>query len=502
MGAKSLSFDKTKWPSTISSNKNIIDLENLEKKLLDSGVKYIAPSFIDMHGIPKTKMVPIHKKVGLHSVSLGSELFTGAALDGVPQSISDDEVCAVADPASLCVQLPYRRDVCYTPASLYYQGKEFEPCSRNIYSRVAQRAKDMGFLMKLGIEAEFFVLADSENLEDMRKQEPLSTLENMHKPCYDVSRLIDNMPWMSELVDSMNELGYDVYSFDHEDAVGQFEVDFQFDEAAVMSDKFILLRMLICSIVRKHGCYASWMPKPMKSRTGSGGHLNISLHDFDTEENLFQPPSTTNKKTTNTMEEEDSADLSELGRHFLGGVMKHIHAIAAVACPTVNSYKRMVWKPTPTIEDEASGFTWAPVFASYGANNRTNAIRIPAPGRFEIRSCDSAVNPHLASALVLSAGLEGIENQIDPGPSRGYDNLFKKASGNGTKNDNSSNNGPKLLPRNLGEAIHAFEMDPLTKSVFGDRMHESWLKYKKTEWNDYCLHVSDWEVERYLRQFG
>ena len=490
-----LSFDRKKWPSTVSSNKKLVDLDNLEQEFVGAGVKYIAPSFIDMHGIPKAKMVPIHGDHGLYSCSRGSEMFTGAAVDGVPQAISDDEVCAVADPASLCVQLPHRKDVCYVPASLYYHGTQFEPCSRNIYSRVAQRAKEMGFMMKLGIEAEFFVLRDSDDVDEMRKQEPFCSLENLHKPCYDLSRLIDNMPWMSDLVDSMNELGYDVYSFDHEDAVGQFEVDFRFDEAALMSDKFVLLRMLLCSIVREHGCYASWMPKPMKSRTGNGGHLNISLHDFDTEENLFKPAA-----PIDGSENDGDAErhLSELGRHFLGGVMAHIDAIVAVSCPTVNSYKRMVWTPPPTSEEETSGFSWAPVVASYGANNRTNAIRIPAPGRFEIRSCDSAVNPHLASALVLAAGLHGIENQLDPGPSRGHDNLYQSAT---TTTDNS-NDGLKLLPRDLGEAIHAFENDPLTKAVFGDRMYESWLKFKKTEWNDYCKHVSDWEVERYLRQFG
>lgn len=454
---------------------------------MDAGVKYIAPSFVDMHGIPKAKMVPIHANHGLHSCSRGSELFTGAALDGLPQSISDDEVCAVADPASLLVQLPYRPDVGYVPASLYYHGEPFESCSRNVYSRVAQRAKEMGFLMKLGIEAEFFVLKEEAN-DGGTKQDPFSSLEKLHKPCYDLSRLIDNLPWMSEVIDAMNDLGYNVYSFDHEDAVGQFEIDFEYDEAAIACDKFVLLRMMICSMVRKHGCYASWMPKPMASRTGSGGHLNVSLHDFDTEENLFK---------------DKEQQLSELGRYFLGGVMKHLDAIVAVSCPTVNSYKRMMWTPPSSSssspsEEDTGGFSWAPVFASYGSNNRTNAIRIPASGRFEIRASDSAVNPHLASALVLAAGLEGIEQQMDPGPSRGYDNLYQTA----TSTTSGSSEEPKLLPRNLGEAIEAFETDPMTKSVFGDNLHKSWLNYKKAEWRDYCKHVSDWEVDRYLRQFG
>ena len=193
------------WPSTLASNTRKVDLPSLEAELKASGVKYLMPSFIDMHGVPKAKMVPLHH---LHGCSRGSELFTGAAVDGVPQAVSDDEVCAVADPATMAVQLPHRRDVCYMPASLYYHGAQFEPCSRNIYSRVAAQAKDQGFLFKLGIEAEFFVLQDSEDLDAMRQQRPYSPLEDLHLPCYDAARLVENLPWLSELVDSMDEMGW------------------------------------------------------------------------------------------------------------------------------------------------------------------------------------------------------------------------------------------------------------------------------------------------------
>jgi glutamine synthetase len=324
-------FDPKEWPSTLPSTKGVVNLETLQAQLQKAGVKYLAPSFLDMHGIPKTKMVPVDHLI---SCSRGSELFTGAALDGVPQAISDDEVCAVADPTTMAVQLPYQREVCYMPASLYYHGTPFESCSRNIYARVAERAKAKGFLMKLGIEAEFFVLRDDDEEGNMRssrfkppKQEPISALETMHHPVYDLSRLIDNLPWMGQLVDAMNELGWGVYSFDHEDAVGQFEVDFQFCEAGLMADRFVLLRMMTCAIAREHGSYASWMPKPMQNRTGSGAHLNVSLHDFndDKEINLFRPSS------DNTSDgQEESEQLSELGRYFLGGVMAHLDAITAV----------------------------------------------------------------------------------------------------------------------------------------------------------------------------
>jgi glutamine synthetase len=182
-----------------------VDIDELEKQLRAAGVKYLMPSFVDMHGIPKAKIVPIDH---LHSCSRGSELFTGAAVDGVPQAVSDDEVCAVADPATMAVPLPYRRDVCYVPASLYYQGTPFEACSRNIYSRVAALAKERGYLFKLGIEAEFFVLRDAADAASMRALRPFSDLEDLEKPCYDAARLVDNLPWLSELVEAMDELGW------------------------------------------------------------------------------------------------------------------------------------------------------------------------------------------------------------------------------------------------------------------------------------------------------
>lgn len=472
-------YDRKSWPSTLASTKATVDLEALENELKSSGVKYLMPAFVDMHGIPKAKMVPLDH---LYGCSKGSELFTGAAVDGVPQEISDDEVCAVADPATMVVPLPHKPEVAYMPSSLYYRGAPFEPCSRNIYSRQAAKAKEMGFMFKLGVEAEFFVLQDSTCLRTMRSQKPLSNLEDLHGPCYDAARLLDNLPWLSELVDAMNELGWGVYSFDHEDAVGQFEIDFNFAEAGQTSDRFILLRMMACAIARKHGCYASWMPKPMQQRTGSGAHLNVSLHHYESEANLF-------KRT------DGGEGLSEIGSHFLGGVMKHLEAIVAVSCPNVNSYKRMIWSPPSATSAAAaqSGFSWAPVYISHGSNNRTNAIRVPAPGRFEIRASDSAMNPHLASALVLAAGLEGIEQKLDPGPSRGYDNLYASTEGDSTV---------RMLPRNLDEATDAFAASSLAKDVFGEKMHAAWVEYKRAEWLSYVKHVSDWEVDRYLRQFG
>ena len=232
-----------------------------------------------------------------------------------------------------------------------------------------------------------------------RRLEPLSPLPHLDKPAYDATRLLDNLPWVADLVDAMNGLGWGVYSFDHEDGIGQFEIDFNYADALTMADRYVFFRFMANSIARKHGAFATFMPKPLGDRAGSGAHFNISLADPTSGANLFAAAS-----------DSRGNKLSELGYHFLGGVLKHVEAICAVCSPMVNSYKRLIK------QGSMSGFTWAPVFACYGNNNRTNSLRIPlAGGRVELRPADSACNPYLGAALTLAAGLEGIRERLDPG---------------------------------------------------------------------------------------
>jgi len=483
------SKDRATWGSLLPSSKKTANLLTLEEGLRRNHIKYCLPAYVDMHGVPKTKLVPVD-----HAVSMceGSELFTGAALDGVPQDASDDEVCAVADAAVGGFALPYQRDVAWFPASLYLNGEAFEPCSRNIFARAAAKAKEAPFrsLMKLGVEAEFFVFRQGEestpvsSLPDLAKPcydagsfSPFSALPDLDKPAYDVARLLDNLPWLDELVEHMQELGWGVYSFDHEDGTGQVEIDFDFCEAGEMCDRFVLLRTMANAVARKHGAYATWMPKPLGHRTGSGAHLNVSLHDFDSEANLFKDPN-----------DPRGLGSSDLFYRFVAGVLDHLPAITAVACPTVNSYKRLVK------QGSMSGFTWAPVYACYGDNNRTNAIRVPAPGRLELRLADPSYNPYLVSALVLNAGLDGIRRNLDPGdPHR--DNMYLKSQ------SELDALGVKFLPRTLGEAVDAFAKDDLARDTFGPAMHDAWTTFKQDEWLSYLNWVSDWEKDRYLHMF-
>jgi glutamine synthetase len=442
----------------------------LREKLDASGVKYLLASYVDMHGVPKGKAVPISH---LARMLKGSELCTGAALDGVPQEISDEEVAAHPDPNS-CIVLPWKTDMAWFASDLWCEGQPFEPCSRNILKRVVDQAASMGYILNLGIEAEFFVLRDDEKLGFA----PLSDRKNLAKPAYDVVRTIDNMGWMSELVEAMNGLGWDVYSFDHEDGIGQFEVDFRYFDALSMADRFVFFRMMAHEIARKHGGFASFMPKPYADRAGSGAHFNMSLADKSTGKNLFEEAN-----------DPRGCGISKLGYQFLAGVLKHLPAICAVVAPTVNSYKRLVLKGS------MSGFTWAPVWACYGNNNRTNTLRIPrGGGRVELRAADSACNPYLGAALVLAAGLEGIAQSADPGEPH-FDNMYLKTD------EELQALGVKRLPRTLDEAINHFEADPLCEKVFGAKMRNAWLDYKRDEWMSYLNHVSDWEKDRYLKAF-
>ncbi len=439
-------------------------------ELRASGVKYLLPSYVDLHGVSKSKMVPIDHYARMLT---GSELCTGAALEGIPQDVSDEEVAAHPDPGSARI-LPWNSEIAWFASDLWCKGQAFAACSRNILKRAVTQAAGMGYAMKLGMEAEFFVLKDTPD----GGYAPLSDRKHLEKPAYDVARLLDNYGWMSELVAAMDKLGWGVYSFDHEDGIGQFEIDFNYFDVLTMTDNFVFFRWMAHEIARRHGGFATFMPKPYGDRAGSGAHFNVSLADPATGRNLFASD-----------DDPRGCGLTQLGYQFIAGVLRHLPAICAVIAPTVNSYKRLI------LRGSMSGFTWAPIFCCYGNNNRTNTIRIPlGGGRMELRAADSACNPYLGAAMVLMAGLEGIEQNLDPGDPH-LDNMYLKSQ------PELDALGIKTLPRNLEQALDAFAADPLSKQVFGDQMFTAWLDYKQAEWSSYCVHVSDWEKARYLKMF-
>lgn len=458
----------------------------IEKDLVKNGVKYCFSSYVDVHGIPKGKTVPVHH---FDRMMRGSELFTGAALDGLGQGPHDDELAIHPDPAAV-TQLPWRPEMAWAPGNLRYHGEPWPMCSRNVLSRQVERAAKMGLRFNLGIECELYVVDYSDGVV-----KPHNPNDTMPKAAYDFLLTLENLEWLDEVVSYMNQLGWEVHSFDHEDANGQYEFDFAYTDVMTMSDRYVLWRLLTKEIARRYGWEATFMPKPYVDRTGSGSHFNMSLSSLETGKNVSGDAS-----------DPRGCGLSKIAYQFLGGVKRHAKAVVATTCPTVNSYKRLIKTGSMT------GFTWAPVFISYGGNNRTHMLRVPmlrpevegsakpdegvylSSARWECRAVDPAMNPYLAAAMMLGAGLNGIEEGLDPGDPLDI-NMYELGD------DELRKRGVEELPRTLLEAVEAFDADPLSEQVMGADLKTSFVKLKSSEWWDYHNHVSDWEIDTYLTRF-
>lgn len=455
--------------STASTLSNA-ELKSLKEKLVKQGVKYCLGAYVDIHGVPKGKFVPIdHFEHFAH----GSELYTGYALDGLGQAPNDDEISSVPD-LNHIIQLPWQKEIAWMPADNHFHGQPYPLNSRVLLKNVMAEAARLGFTFHLGIECEIYVLKQDER----GKLLVPNADDNLEKSCYDVKRFLDVFPWLDEMVTTMNGLGWDVYSLDHEDGNSQFEFDFKYDNALTMADRYIFFRYMAKLIAAKHGLLATFMPKPFADKTGNGAHFNMSLADARNGKNLF-----VNKNDPRGL------GLSAIGYAFVAGILRHGRALCAVLAPTVNSYKRLIRRGA------MSYYSWAPVFNSFGTNNRTNSIRIPmGGGRCESRNADSSCNPYLAAALVLAAGLEGVREQLDPGPPH-HENLYELSPVELEKI------GVQELPRTLNEAVDAFEADPFVEKILGRELRDEFIRYKRAEWTDYHQAVSQWEIDRYARLF-
>jgi glutamine synthetase len=444
-------------------------LDGVRDRLRSLGVEYCMATYADGHGIAKCKTVPLDH---FHAMMHGSELFTGAALDMLGQTPADDELAVFPDPDAI-VQLPWRPQVAFAPGNLYLRGEPYPMCSRTVLARQTERARELGYVFSLGIETEYFFV----RVDERGRPEPWNPRDTLEKPCYDAVGMLESLDFLQEMVEYMNTMGWDVHSFDHEDGNGQYEFDFAYADACTMADRFMLFRMMAKEVARSRGFEATFMAKPWSDRTGGGAHFNMSLSDLDGGRNLF---------AVDDDQDRYACGISELGYRFLAGILAHAPAIVAVTSPTVNSYKRLIPRGA------MSGSTWAPVFISYGRNNRTHMLRVPTKSpRVESRAVDASVNPYLGAALMLAAGLDGIERELDPGPPIARD-MYAQSD------EEIAELGVKLLPRTLREAIDAFEADPLTLEVFGDDLHRAYIDFKRAEWEDYHNTVSQWEWDRYL----
>jgi glutamine synthetase len=427
----------------------------------EKGVKYFMISFTDLFGGQRAKLVPAQAIADMAEEGAG---FAGFAtwLDMTP---AHPDMLAVPDPSTV-IQLPWRPEVAWVAANPVMEGAEVEQAPRNVLRKLVAEAAKEGLRVKTGIEAEFFLLTP----EGDKISDPADTAE---KPCYDQQAVMRRYDVISEICDYMLDLGWGPYQNDHEDANGQFEMNWEFDDALVTADRHSFFKFMVKSVAEKHGLRATFMPKPIEGLTGNGCHAHISVWDLDGKANAF---------AGDAGGQIGEVGLSAQGGHFLGGIMKHASALAAITNPTVNSYKRINAPRT------MSGAPWAPNTVTWTGNNRTHMVRVPGPGRFELRLPDGATNPYLLQAVIIAAGLSGIRSQADPGPR--YD-IDMYAEGH------TVTDAPKL-PLNLLDAIRWFDEDTDLKSMLGEDFSASYTKMKMQEWNSFVSHFSQWERDNTL----
>ena len=445
------------------------DHASLAATLRDRGVKYATGGWIDVNGRSKSKVVPIDH---LPQLLAGSERYTPRGMGDLGQmNPYEDECVALPDISTLQV-LPWDRRFAWMAADLAYGGSEpFALCPRSALKRQVAAAAEQGVVANLGVETEFYVFQPVKDVTD--ELVPMAASGQLTPtPAYDLESTLDAMPYLDRMVDAMAELGFGVYSFDHEGGSGQFEFDFGYAPALETADRISLFRLMARQIAKQCGLFATFMPKPVTGGWGSGPHFNISLEDSGTGRNLFRDA-----------DDPAGKGWSKTAYAFTAGLLKHAPAIAAVATPTVNSYKRLA----PRLAD--GSISWAPVWAAYGHNNRSCMVRLPANRpALENRAVDSAANTYLAFSLMLAAGLEGIALGLDPGDP-------VEAT---TYEWTTDRQGAVQLPRTLLEATEAFEQDPLVASVFAPQLVKEYAAMKRAEWDSYHWEVTDWERRRYL----
>jgi glutamine synthetase len=419
------------------------------------GVRYFLISFTDLFGIQRSKLVPT---AAIDTIAADGAGFAGFAawLDMTP---ADPDVLAIPDRAGM-VQLPWQKEVAWMPADLYWStGGAIAQTPRLTLKRVIAQAEAHGYRVKTGVECEYFLLNSAgDGISDLR--------DRATKPCYDQQALMRRYDVIAEICDAMLELGWEPYQNDHEDANGQFEMNWKYADALVTADRHAFFKYMVKSIAEKSGYRATFMPKPFKDLTGNGCHTHLSVWKLDGASNLFDDIN-------------GELGLSPLAYQFIAGVLHSVSEFCAFTNPTVNSYKRLNASTT------ASGATWSPTTVSYGGNNRTHTIRIPDRGRFEFRLPDGAANPYLLPAALIAAGLDGIEQKRDPGARsdiNSYTDTIAKEM--------------KRLPSNLLDALRNLESSLVMRDRLGSEVVQSYVKLKYQEWSAYTAHLSDWELQQ------
>lgn len=425
--------------------------QNLAKFAKEQGVKFFLFNFTDLFGVQRAKLVPASAVSNMQKSGAG---FAGFAswLDMTPAH-PDMFVMPDADSA---IQLPWKPEIAWVAGDPWMDGEPVSQAPRNVLKSINARAQAHGIKMMSGVEPEFHLInSDGNWISDDR--------DIQEKPCYDQSALLRRYEVISDICSNMEALGWGPYQNDHEDANGQFEINWDFGDCLQTADRHAFFKFMVKSIAEEHGLRATFMPKPFSELTGNGCHVHHSVWTVDGKACIFNG--------------DDDMGLSEIAYHFLGGLMAHGAAMCAITNPTVNSYKRINAPAT------LSGATWSPSSVTYGGNNRTHMVRIPDSGRLEFRLADGAANPYLLQAVLLAAGLDGIENKMDPGKRLDLDMYTESHKARGSKK----------LPLNMLDALREFKKDKTLGAMLGDEFTSAYLKLRMREWDQFTHHLTSWE---------
>jgi len=432
-------------------------MNTLSKLAAEKGIRYFLVSFSDLRGVQRAKLVPA---ASIERIAAEGAGFAGFAawLDMTP---ADPDILAMAD-ARTVIQLPWKPEVAWVAGDLVMNGKPVEQSPRRVLARQIQSAADLGYAVRTGVECEFFVLSpDGSALGD--------AADRQAKPCYDQQSLMRRYDLIAKICDCMLSLGWGPYQNDHEDANGQFEMNWTYADALVTADRHAFFKYMVKTLAEAEGLRATFMPKPFPHLSGNGCHVHVSLWDVAKNENLFR-------------DRNGELGLSRAAYQFLAGVLHHAEPLCAITNPTVNSFKRINGAPT------LSGSTWSPNAISYSGNNRTHMIRIPDVDRFELRLADGATNPYLLQAALIAAGLDGLAQRRDPGP-RLDNNMYT---------DPMPASEVRRLPLNLLDALRALRGSELFRTSLGAPFIDAYTKLKEREWHEHHAEISEWERQTTL----
>jgi glutamine synthetase len=438
------------------------------KQLLEEhDIRYLLAQFVDIHGVAKTKSVPA--KCLMDVVEKGAG-FAGFAVSGLGMEPHGPDFMARGDLSTLSI-VPWQPGYARLACNGYVNDEPYPYDSRVVLLRQIARLEDKGWTMNTGLEPEFSLFKRGISGELL----PVDESDNLTKPCYDYKGLSRSRVFLEKLVETLQAVDFDVYQIDHEDANGQFEINYTYSDALTSADRFTFVRMAAGEIANELGMVCSFMPKPFAECPGNGMHFHLSISDREGK-NVFGDDS-----------DPQGLGLSRQAYHFLGGLLHHAPALCAFAAPTVNSYKRLV------NGGSNSGATWAPIFIAYGDNNRSAMVRIPY-GRLEFRLPDAGCNPYLVHAALIAAGLDGVARQLDPGKAHNI-NLYKLSA------EQCREQGIGILPQSLNEAVDALEADAILREAMGPEIVDEFIKVKRAEWDEYSRQVTPWEVKHYAEFF-